>query len=210
MKITKYQHACVVVETPGKVVIDPGAFTTDFPVTADIKAVVITHIHADHCKPEYLQAILQANPTAQFFSTDEVAKAFPQVPFTIVGGGQSATIDDLQLEFFGGVHATIHADMTPNQNIGVMVNGAFYYPGDSFAAPNKPVSVLALPVSAPWLKISESMDFADAIKPAFCFPTHNAILSPEGQGIIDGLMTPACKASGIKYQLVQPGQTLEL
>ena len=50
MKITKYEHAALVVELDNhKVIIDPGSYTKTMPEQHDVKAVVITHIHADHC-----------------------------------------------------------------------------------------------------------------------------------------------------------------
>ena len=211
MNVTKYRHACVSIQTGiSKLVIDPGIFSTDFTPTADITAVVVTHAHPDHCKAELLAQIQQISPEVKFFSAEEVAHANPEIPFTIVTPGQTLAAGDLQMTFYGGEHATIHPNIAPIQNIGVMVNDSFYYPGDSFVEPHKPVKLLALPVSAPWLKISEVMDFVAAIKPASCFPTHNAILSPEGQGIVDNLIGQACQQNGVMYTPLQPGQSTQL
>jgi L-ascorbate metabolism protein UlaG (beta-lactamase superfamily) len=211
MRITKFRHACVTIQTEkSKLVIDPGVFSTDFQASADIRAVVITHVHRDHCDPKHLEAIIKAAPQTQFFGTQEVAEAVPQIAFTAITGGQTATVDDIVLAFYGGEHAIIHQDMPRNQNIGVMVNERFYYPGDSFVAPDAPITILALPVSAPWLKISETMDFLNTVRPQQCFATHNAILSSEGQGIVDGIMGPTAQKSGIEYLPLQPGQSLEI
>ena len=119
-------------------------------------------------------------------------------------------LEHFTLSFFGEQHALIHVDITRNQNIGVMVNSDFYYPGDSFTLPaDASVPVLALPVSAPWLKIAESIDFLKAIKPDRCFPTHNAILSEEGQGIVDRLLTNVAQEIDTTYLPLKPGDSIE-
>ncbi len=210
MKITKYEHACVVIEEQDKkLVIDPGSWTEDFGGTDNISAVVITHVHMDHFNPANVAAIVKANPNVQLYGTEEVAHELADFQINTVTGGQSVTTGPFSLQFFGGLHAEIHPSMPRNQNVGVFVNDTFYYPGDSFTAPGLPVKTLALPVSAPWLKASEMMDFFNEIKPQVCFPTHNAILSEKGQGILDNFGNKLCDASGATYYSLKPGESIE-
>jgi hypothetical protein len=83
-----------------------------------------------------------------------------------------------------------------------------YYPGDSFALPHQPVDILAVPASAPWLKLSESMDFITAVKPKRVFPTHNALLSDIGAKINDGLLEASARGVAAVYIKLKPGDTL--
>lgn len=210
MKITKYEHACVVIEDQGKkLVIDPGSWTEDFGGVENIAALVITHVHMDHFNPENIAAIVQANPEVQIYSTEEVARELAAFKVTVVTGGQDAAVEPFAMQFFGSQHAEIHPSMPRNQNIGVLVNGSFYYPGDSFTVPGVAINTLALPVSAPWLKASEMMDFFNEIKPQVCFPTHNAILSDKGQGILDNFGNKLCHASGATYYSLKPGESID-
>lgn len=211
MKITKYGHACVVIEDQGKkLVIDPGSWTEDFGGTENVVAVIITHVHADHFNAAHLAAIAQVNPYVQVYGTEEVSRELAASQVTAVTGGATATVASFNLQFFGGQHAEIHPSMPRNQNVGVLVNGTFYYPGDSFTVPEGiQVQTLALPVSAPWLKVSEMMDFFNEIKPRVCFPTHNAILSDTGQGLLDHYGNSLCAASGATYYSLKPGESIE-
>jgi L-ascorbate metabolism protein UlaG (beta-lactamase superfamily) len=211
MHITKHQHACVVIEHEGKkLIIDPGVFTKDLGKYDNVAAVVITHVHPDHLDPVQLAAIAAAQPDIPIYSTQEVASQIAAPQVTVVDHGDVQNVASFTLDFFGGQHARIHESIPANQNIGVMVNGSFYYPGDSFAMPDDAeVAILALPVSAPWLKIAESIDFLAGIKPRTCFPTHNAILSPEGQGIVDRLIGNACQTIGTTYVPLQPGESID-
>ena len=55
MRITKFGHACVRLETDGQmVVLDPGGFTEPEAVDG-ATAVLITHEHADHYSPDHLR-----------------------------------------------------------------------------------------------------------------------------------------------------------
>jgi L-ascorbate metabolism protein UlaG (beta-lactamase superfamily) len=211
MKLTKYQHACVVLEEQGqKLVIDPGGWTETFGDTSSVAAVVITHVHADHCNPDHIAQIVAENPNVQIFSTAQVAEALAGQNVTIAQPGQPAQVGPFTLSFYGGQHAIIRPSIPVDQNIGVLVNNAFYYPGDSFVAPGTPVAMLALPVSAPWLKFSEAADFLSAVHPKACFTTHNAILSEAGQGLFDRLISVVCQELNATYMPLKPGDATEV
>lgn len=200
MKITKYEHACFVVEQDGKkLVVDPGAYTTDLFVPSDIVGIVITHEHADHMDKSHLQAITASNPDAIIYAHQDIVAQLGEFKTQAVVAGEGIKADNFELEFFGGKHATIYADIPVIANLGVMINGRIYYPGDSFTLPERDVEVLALPVSAPWMKLSEAIDFARAVKPGMIFPTHDAILSDVGKGLPDRLV-PSLLDGTIKYQ----------
>lgn len=210
MKLTKYQHACVVLEDQNqRLVIDPGGWT-ELPDVTGIAAIVITHVHADHCNPDHVAAIAAANPAVQIFGTQQVADALPGHQVTVVQPSQSVQVGPFALAFYGGQHATIRPSMPADQNIGILVNNAFYYPGDSFVGPEVPVQLLALPVSAPWLKFSEAADFVATVRPQHCFPTHNAILSDVGQNLMDRLIGGVCQEIGAAYTSLKPGEYIEI
>lgn len=213
MKITKYEHACLVLEEGDKkLVIDPGIFTKSLPINlTNVVGVVITHVHPDHCDPNLIQNIVTHNPEAKFYGTGEVSvelKSVAQVQ--VVTGGESASIGPFNLKFFGGQHAVIHPSWPTNQNVGVEVNEKLYYPGDSFTNPEVPVKLLALPVSAPWLKTSESMDFFAAVKPEIAFPTHNALLSDNGENLIENIHDRVAQNLSCEFRHVKPGDILEI
>jgi L-ascorbate metabolism protein UlaG (beta-lactamase superfamily) len=43
------------------------------------------------------------------------------------------------------------------------------------------IELVAVPASAPWMKISEAMEFIKKLKVKRVFPTHNALLSEFGE-----------------------------
>lgn len=211
MTLTKYEHACLVLEETGtKLVIDPGRFSPSLPKVDKVSAIVITHVHTDHIDEHKVKQIITDNPEVKIFSTKEVADTFHNLEIVIVEPGSMHQIGPFTLAFFGGEHATIHSSFPKTQNVGVLINSTLYYPGDSFALPGRPIKVLAAPAAAPWLKISESMDFISEVKPELAFPTHDAILSEEGKQIFDSMLEPFAKQAGTTYQRLTTNQSITL
>lgn len=209
MTITKYEHACFIVEETGvKLVVDPGNLTSSLPKLDKVIAIVITHVHADHIDERAVKQIITDNPGAKIFSTQEVADTFPNLNFIIAEPGSTHQIGPFTLAFFGGVHAIIHPSKPRTQNVGVLINSTVYYPGDSFTLPGRPIKVLAAPAAAPWMKISEAMDFIQEVKAEIAFPVHDAILSDGGKQVHDNLLEAAAKEVNTTYQRLKAGQSI--
>lgn len=211
MKLTKYEHACVVLEEQGKkLVIDPGEFTKNFGEPDNVVAVVVTHVHGDHLGAENIQAIITANPGVKIFTTPEAVKHLADPHAKAVKAGDELTVGPFKLCFYGKLHKAVHAFSPQNQNVGVLVNDMFYTPGDSFTQPDKPVKVLAVPTSAPWLQLGESIDFVKDLKPERFFRTHDGLYNERGVATANKWFTMANEQFGPKYLPLNPGDVIEL
>lgn len=209
MKITKHEHAHLVIEEQGqKLIIDPGMLSSDLGDTSNVTAVVVTHDHADHLSVDNLRSILAASPQAKIFTTPEVASQFPEA--TVVANGEQIDIGAFSLVFYGGSHAPIHEIVTVPHNIGVMVNNLLFYPGDALTIPTQHVQILAAPGNAPWASVGQVMDYIAAVKPAVCFPTHNGLLSEVGHDVYNFHLGNGCKNSGTEFRYLQVGESIEL
>lgn len=202
MKLTKYEHSCFTLEKNSQVlVVDPGAWTTDFVVPQHVVAIVVTHEHADHFEPEKLQTIIAANPDALIYAPASVTSKITDLPTQPVTANDIVTVGEFTLQFIGGQHAPIHEGFHPPfENVGVVVNDTLYHPGDSLVIPEQPIKVLSLPIVAPWEKVAESVDFLIAIKPDIAFPTHDAFLNEKGIGLYDRWHQMASDKYAVSYQ----------
>ena len=211
MRITKQEHATLVVDEGGhRLVIDPGAFTTPLVDLYGVEAVVITHEHPDHWTAQQLTRIIENNRGLRLFGPAGVAKAAADFPIETVAAGDTVTVGAFTLRFFGGTHAVIHSSIPVIDNVGVLVNDRLYYPGDSFAIPEGvDVTVLATPAGAPWLKISEAMDFVTAVRPKRSFPTHDAVLSAVGRSLSDQRLKDVTEAGGGEYFPLTIGESID-
>lgn len=211
MKLTKYIHSCLVLEDQGKkLIIDPGEFTPDFGGTDNIVGVVVTHEHGDHFSAAHLEKIVAANPGVKVFTTEEVVQKWDNNPHAqAMEAGQEETVGPFTLNFFGGLHNEIHNLLPVVQNIAVLVNRDFYYPGDSFTKPAGQIKVLALPAGAPWMKTAEAIEFLKALNPEQFFRTHDGLLNDKGLGSTDFWYNLASEKLGPKYSALSPGESIE-
>jgi L-ascorbate metabolism protein UlaG (beta-lactamase superfamily) len=211
MKLTKYEHSCMVVEKGGvAVVIDPGSFTMPLTDLDGVVAIVITHEHADHWTPDQLTRLLDRNPDARILGPAGVAAAAEDFTIEVVTNGDKVEIEPFTLEFFGEKHALIHKSIPIVDNVGVLVDGTFYYAGDSYTVPGVEVDTLAAPIGAPWLKIGEAMDYVLAIKPRRSIPVHEMVLSQIGKTMTHARIEAMTVQGGGEFFALEPGESLDL
>ena len=204
MKLTKFTHACFTLEHNNQTLIfDPGNWSDDLVIPDNVAAVVLTHKHADHFDPALLHTIMEVSPSAVVILPESMATEVSGLPLKSVTVGDTLSIGPFHLGFYGGTHAVIHPSIESVMNLGVLVNDSFYYPGDSFARPDRQITTLALPVVAPWLKISESIDFLLQLQPKFAFPVHDHIASDEGKKLVDRIISGFAKQYGGTYQRLE-------
>lgn len=179
MKITKYGHSCLhVSHDAASILIDPGTLSAGFESLTGLTAVLITHQHPDHIDVAQLGAVLSRNPGVPVY-------ADPQTTGELTESGvkaTSATAGDLldvgtSVEIVGRDHASIHRDVPTVANVGYLVAGRLFHPGDALTVPDRKVEVLALPVAAPWMALKEAVDFVRAVQPAVAVPIHDRVLA---------------------------------
>ena len=102
----------------------------------------------------------------------------------------------------------MHKDIPLSANIGLFIDERLWYPGDAFTNPERKVDILALPVSGPWMKIGEAIDYAIEIKPKLCFPVHDGILKKIGT--TNTIPPKILEPLGIKFQILEEGKETEI
>ncbi|XIE80813.1 MBL fold metallo-hydrolase [Streptomyces sp. SBR177] len=210
MKLTKNTHACVRLEKDGRtLVIDPGMFTEeDAALGADV--LLVTHEHPDHFDEGRLRAALDGNPAAELWTLRSVAEqltaAFPGRVHT-VGDGDAFEAGGFDVQVHGELHAVIHPDIPRITNVGFLVDGAVFHPGDALTVPGRPVETLFLPVMAPWNKISEVIDYVREVKPARAYDIHDALLTDLARPIYDRQIGAL---GGTDHRRLAPGDSAEI
>ena len=211
MRIIKFGHACVRVEHDGvALVVDPGVFT-EAEALDGADAVLITHEHADHYLPDHLRTT-----DAPVFTIDAVAAKIredaPEVAerVSVVRPGEEFDAG-LPVRAVGELHAVIHPEFPRFYNSGYVVTAGeqkVYHPGDALTPPEEDVDILLVPVSAPWMKASEAIDFARAVKAPRNLAIHDRVYSEAGLGIIDGHMNAFLPNAGQDYVRLADGAEL--
>jgi len=192
MRITKFGHACVRVEYDGTtLVLDPGMFTQ--PEALDgADAVLITHEHFDHYSIDLLR-----RTDAPVYTIEAVAAKIrqdgPDVAerTTVVAPGQAFDAAGLPVTTVNEKHAVIHAELPHFDNSGYLITAGdtrLFHPGDALDGPGEDVDVLFVPVSAPWARSAEMIDFARKVKAPTNIAIHDRIYSEAGSAVFDSQM----------------------
>ena len=210
MRLTKLGHACIRIEHEGQVVVvDPGVFTDPGAVDG-ATAVLLTHEHPDHTYADHLR-----RTDAPVFTIDAVARVLadsaPDVAerVTTVAPGDELDVG-LPVKAVGELHAVIHPDLPRVHNSGYLLtvgNTRVFHPGDALTAPDEPVDLLCCVVSAPWMKMSDGIDFARSVGAPRNLAIHDKVYSDAGLGIVDGHMQ---KLLGEDQEYVRLGDGADL
>jgi L-ascorbate metabolism protein UlaG (beta-lactamase superfamily) len=213
MRITKFGHACVRLEHDGgAVVLDPGGFTEAEAVDG-ADAVLVTHEHPDHYDPGHLRRTDATVLTIEAVAArirDEAPDVAERVE--VVTPGQELTVAGLPVRVVGEQHAVIHPELPRFDNSGYVVrlgDTRVYHPGDALTLPEEPVDLLCLPVSAPWLKVSECIDFARDVRAPRNLAIHDKVYSEAGLGIVDGHLGRFLEPAGQTYTRLAEGADLD-
>lgn len=202
MYLTKLGHSCFRLEAGGtRLVLDPGAFS-DADALDGADAVLITHEHPDHVVPQRLADAAEANPDLEIWTNEAVAAQLADDEATADLGGRVHTVNagdsftvgpgsggpqagSLDITVHGSQHALIHPDIPLISNVGFLLPGGLFHPGDSFTVPELSVTTLLTPADAPWCKVSETVDWLRAVEPLTAYLMHDAILSEIGLGLVE-------------------------
>lgn len=189
MRISKYGHSCLhIVDGSASILIDPGTFSQGFETLSGLTAILVTHQHPDHVDPKRLPLLLRGNPDATLYadsgSVDMLAKE--GITATAVHTGDILDVG-IPVEVFAGDHAVIHRDVPVIPNAMYLVGGRLLHPGDSLVDIGRPVEILALPASAPWMAVKEAIEYYRSVDPKVAIPIHEKILA--NTAMVYGLLT---------------------
>lgn len=219
MLLTKFTHACVRLEKEGTVIVlDPGNFSEVEEAVSGASAILITHEHADHFDKARIATAVRGDPALEVYAPegvaaqlreelgdDEVSRVHatePEKQYTIAG---------FDVQTFGGQHALIHPHIPVVKNIGYLIDGALYHPGDSFIVPHGvQVHTLLVPVHAPWSKTAEVIDFVTSVRAARAHQIHDALLNETGLAMVEGHVSRLGKHYGTEFEHLETGRSVTL
>ncbi|NMO50362.1 MBL fold metallo-hydrolase [Actinoplanes sp. TBRC 11911] len=211
MQITKFSHSCVRVEGAGVLVLDPGVWSEQSALDG-ADAVLITHQHADHVNVDAVTEAAARQPGLRVYAHADVLATLPAIGSagTAIDPGQELEVAGYRVRTSGGEHAVIHPDIPVIPNVAVLVSddsGNFFHPGDSFTVPeDTEVDTLFVPLNAPWMKVSEAIDFVRAIHPRRAYALHDGLLNDTGAGLYGSLLE---RLGGTTYKRLAPGTTID-
>jgi L-ascorbate metabolism protein UlaG (beta-lactamase superfamily) len=122
--------------------------------------------------------------------------------------GDVLKVGPLDVHVYGEWHAPTHMD--PVTNVGYLVAGRVFHPGDAFTVPQDPVDTLLLPSNAPWLKALEAIAYAEQVGARQGFSIHDGLVNEIGLRVLDNVLGVTSKRTGREYRRLPVGDSVEL
>ena len=210
MELTKHGHACVVLsDGDRRLLIDPGAFTAD-AAWEGAGALLITHEHFDHFVPDKVRAALESDPALEVWTNASVAGQLEGLGGRVhtVGRGDAFTAAGFDVSVHGEWHAVIHPDIPRIPNVGFLVDGQVFHPGDALTVPEVAAPTLLLPAHAPWSKLGELIDYLREVRAERAYGVHDALLSELGQAGVAGLLGERGPGTPVPYTRLATGESV--
>ncbi len=209
MRITKYIHSCLLVETDDHAVLfDPGDYAAepsmlDLDSLPELDAVLITHGHFDHCSVPLLRRTRERFPEVPIISNREVVDA-------LEAEGVTATTELVEnVTYEQAVHQSLPWRTSVPDNWSITVFDRLTHPGDSLQIVDT-APVLALPMQAPWGSLKEALDTAIKLQPQMIIPIHDWHWRNEARVALYDKAQQFLQDYGIKFLDVENGQPIEV
>lgn len=173
MKITKYEHSCLLVEMPAPInrttLFDPGTMSEsalDVEKLEFLDDIVITHGHSDHLSIKLIKQLRSKFPAVTITATGEVVDILEKEDIMATSEPSEGIV------FFNAPHEDVEPMFPVPEEIGVHYLDLLSHPGDSYSF-KETKSVLALPVTAPWGSTVRAVNLALELKPKYILPIHD-------------------------------------
>jgi L-ascorbate metabolism protein UlaG (beta-lactamase superfamily) len=213
MRLTKFGHSCLLVEEGrARILLDPGTMSDGFEELEGLSAVLFTHQHGDHLDTERLRGVLDRNQGVRVVSDEGSAELLDEagVAVEVVHDSDEFDVAGVGVRVAGRDHAVIHPDIPVVLNVGYLVAGRLFHPGDAFTTPGQRVDVLAVPAGAPWLKVSEPISYLRQVRPQVAVPVHEKVLSAAGISIHYRQLEQLGAGDGTTFRSLDDGTPVEL
>lgn len=208
MKITKFVHACLLVETPDRTALfDPGTMS-ETALGADklsrLDDIFITHEHSDHFSLNLVKQLVQKFPQVRITSTAPVVATLAKE------GIAGSTNPPEGVSFFDSPHESKPPLMPVGpEQIGVHYLDSLSHPGDSHSF-HETKAILALPVTAPWGTSFKAISLAFELKPRHVLPIHDWHWRDEARQMMYDRFEQVLAGQGITFHKLQTGQPVEI
>lgn len=211
MRLTKYGHACVAAEKDGRrIVLDPGGLTPE-DAAAGAEAILITHEHSDHFSAGKVRDACARDPGLRVYTLAAVAGQLDGLgpALHVVGEGDAFEVAGFDVRVHGQWHAVIHPDIPRITNVGFLLDGSVFHPGDALTVPGGAVRTLLLPLHAPWSRTAQLIDYVREVAPQRAVAIHDGLLNEAGLAITGRLLGENGPGTGADYTRLAPGESMD-
>ncbi|HVX24413.1 MAG TPA: MBL fold metallo-hydrolase [Candidatus Saccharimonadales bacterium] len=207
MKITKYVHSCLLVETPDRVALfDPGMMSEpalDAAQLDRLDEIFITHGHGDHCYPPLIKQLIAKFPIVHITAPNDVVELLNKE------GIKATPTPPTGVTLFDSPHEAVEPLFPTPEELGYHYLETLSHPGDSHSF-HETKAILALPVQAPWGSTVDAVNLALELKPTHVLPIHDWHWRDEAREQLYQGLERAFAEQGIIFHKLQTGVPVDI
>ena len=205
MKITRFFQSCLLIEEKGtRLLIDPSGHGKDAAFKlGELDAVLYTHEHPDHFDPEMARTFVEQG-IAPVYANASTARQISASKM-VVNDREEFKVGSLAIKVIELPHCLMVDGSAGPQNIGYLIDGKLFHPGDGKELIGLKVEVLAMPLSGPDISMKDAFDFAKQVSAKQVIPIHYDFM-----GGNPGFFATHAERAGIKSHELKHGQSIEL
>lgn len=208
--LTKHHHACVTLASGDtRILVDPGSLG-EAPSIEGIDAILITHDHFDHVRPELIaQALAEGIPV--WLPADAAGRlGLEGEGVHLAEHGDAFAVGSIKVSVLGDEHAPLHPTKAGPQNRAYLVDGRILITGDEHADAPGPVDVLITPADAPWLRSVDLISYIQRLTPRLVIGVHDGLVNEAGRKIATKNIAALTGEGAKEATIVAEGDSIEL
>lgn len=209
MRIKKYPQSHLVISNGvSKIVIDPGNGTFKSGIKpsefSDARVFLITHSHADHMDPDNIKQTVDGKLV---FANQDVADKLKPLGITVmvVHDQQVFEADSFKVKAIELPHCKMQDGTDGPPNLGFLIDGVLFHPGDGDKAPGITAPNVALPIAGPTITLEGALEFATNVQAKVVIPIHNDFFHNDPEKF-----KTMAQVKGIEVRILNSGQETEI
>ncbi len=210
VKITKFTHSCVLVESSeGVVLFDPGIFSwesglVNLETFPRIDRVVVSHQHSDHCAEPFVRALVDKFPDLSWYA--------PRDSFEVLrswGVNKVSNESTAKLVISEQNHALVEPFGVQVNNLVSHWSGVVTHPGDTHDF-TETKDILLLPIQAPWGTTIRAIELVYELKPKYVLPIHDWMWNEKWRESVYTRLDNLLIDSSTKFIRPEGGKSIEV
>ncbi|MGI5270811.1 MBL fold metallo-hydrolase [Nonomuraea sp. CA-218870] len=126
----------------------------------------------------------------------------------VVENGDVLDVAGFRVTVVGEKHHVSHPDVPPVDNVGFLVDGEVFHPGDALTVVE--VATLLAPGQAPWMTVPDLIRYLRAVRPRRAYAIHDGLLNQWGLKVLDGVLDSEGERLGAEFRRLPVGGSAEV
>lgn len=113
-----------------------------------------------------------------------------------------------EVSVIGEKHHFSHPDVPPVDNVGFLIDGKVFHPGDALTVVEVPT--LLVPGQAPWMTAPDLINYLREVKPARAYAIHDGLINDWGIKVLESLLDAEANNLNADIRRLEPGESVEI